>query len=139
MTNKAKKLKEIADKDPGSPVFLDALIAEAADECDALGNRRREYEQEGTDYSQISTRRVQSLKLLTDMYLLKAKSRQEVDIKSPEIEILLKSIFEKVKAAFQSMDLPMAKTKDFFKALDEEMAGWETEVSDQLDAFRTKE
>jgi len=138
MADIKKTLREIAEKDPGAPAFLDALIEQAAEECDALGTRRREYQQTDMDYSQISTRRVQSLKLLTDMYLLKAKNRQEVDIKSPEVEILVKSILEKVKISFQSMDLPLGKMKDFFRALDEEMAGWEVEVTDQLESFRTK-
>jgi len=136
--SKSKTLKEIAEKDPGAPAFLDALIEQAAEECDALGDRRREYQQTDVDYSQISTRRVQSLKLLTDMYLLKAKNRQEVDIKSPEVEILIKSIFEKIKVSFQSLDLSIGQMKDFFRALDEEMAGWDVEVTDQLEAFRTK-
>lgn len=133
-----KSLKELAEHDPGSVDFLNAMMMEAADECDALLNARRRFEEDEEDPAQISTRRVQSLKLLSDIYFQKSKSSSTLDIRSPEMGIVIKSIFQKIKMAMTTLNYEADQIRDFFKQLDQEMEGWDAEIIDHLEAFKNR-
>jgi len=134
-----RTLKEIADQSTtDSSEFLEAVMSQAANACDVLADEvedSRDVNDE-RDTSQMCTRHVQSLKFLSDMYFQKRKNNQKIDIHSPEMQIVFKAFLEKVKETFVSMDLEREVVGDFFRELDNQLAGWEEELAEHLENFR---
>lgn len=127
----------VRSKNPSREVFVGAILEEVAIECDSLKAVRKEL---GVSplATQISSRRVQSLKLLADLYMEKNKNSSKLDPKSQEMQLVLKSVINRFKEALEAMDnVPPGFIKQTFQKFSEKMEDWEADIQEQLEALYT--
>lgn len=132
-------LEDIIKNKHSSSDFLNAVLTEAAAECDALRAARENSSEvlDVTERSQISSRRVQALRFLTEMYVEKnKKNKQSVDLKSQQIQFLIKSLVQKFRQTIEEFEgLPPGTLKKIFQNFTANTENWEEEVMEQLEAM----
>lgn len=130
-------LSRLVEESSSREEFLNGILREAALECDVLGDVGHNIGRNNPMRSQIASRRVQSLKFLSEMYFQKTKSsRQPIDLKSPEMQLILKSILSRFKDTLENLeDLPHGMTRKIFQEFNKQMEGWESDIKEQLDSI----
>jgi hypothetical protein len=136
--NTKSNLLRVTEKNYSSEEFLQNLVCEIARECDALQLSRDAFPKDNKQFSEISVKRVHSLKLLADIYFQKKKTLQELDITSPEMNIVIKSLVTKFKLSLEEAAIDKSMIKDVFQNLDRNLEAWETEMEEQLEAYRKR-
>jgi hypothetical protein len=124
-----------AENSPESPELLNQVVLAIGEEAASLRFERMEAERRGTDTTQLSMKRVASLKAMADTWIKRREQIQSrtVDIESPSFRALFEYITETFTRAMQSagirQELADSVISVFAKMLDDT---WKNEAKNRM-------
>jgi hypothetical protein len=101
------ELLKLAKENPNDDGILDSLIAGLAEEAASLSFERKKRESQNKETSQISLRRVNTLKALSEIFIKKKDQQQSavIDLKSPQFFVLFVFLCETFKECMENANL----------------------------------
>lgn len=128
-------LLDQVEEDPDSLTVLDEVMRELAEENSSLAYERREAERRGEDTTSISSKKVTTLKSLSEVYFKKRESLidRSFDFESDRFKSLLEFFFGKVRTAAQNANFSEEKITILFDKISDlfdEDSGWKKEAKE---------
>jgi hypothetical protein len=101
------ELLKLAKENPDDDGLLDSLITGLAEEAASLSFERQRREAQNKETSQISLRRVGTLKAMSEIFLKKKEQKQSavIDLKSPQFFVLFVYLCETFKECMEGANL----------------------------------
>lgn len=127
---------QISEENPESSDVLHHAIKGLAEEAASLRFERMEAERQGTDSSQISVRRINALKTITDAWLKRKEqlNSKAIDLESPAFKKIIQYIGETIALSLQDAEvqdeLADSVMNSFYKRLDDE--SWVSEAKARM-------
>lgn len=125
-------LESIRDGDPVSTILNHVLMEIAEEVCYLKAYRNSGWDAE-TDFSDISAKRIRSLKSLVESLVEKEKLKNskdtgKVDFHSKNFENVFVHFLEVIKETFEKVKIPSQYTSIFFAQLGKDLDGFEKEA-----------
>ena len=117
-------------ENPNRIDVLDTIMIELARESGAIKYERENGNYTGAAAIQLSAKRVQTLKLLSEVWIKKyeAVMTSALDIKGKKFEAVMKLWLETLQNVCNTLGYSREQTEVFFNTLDKQMDGWEKEA-----------
>jgi hypothetical protein len=127
---------QVAESTPESPDVLSQVMLGMAEEAASLRFERMEAERNGSDSSQFSMRRTQTLKAIGDTWIKRKEQIQNraIDIESPAFEALFRFISETFANALQESGARPELVDSIFSAFAKKVAddAWKAEAKSRM-------
>jgi hypothetical protein len=131
-------LSDMLTNSPESPMVLDFILKELANEGHRLKQKRND---KNVSTTQLVSKRVDILKKIGDIWLKRTELTKKTtfDIKSPEFNIALTLMLDKVKSTMEESGFNKEMQQVFFTRMSEEMNSYEEDLNRKFTALRETE